>query len=107
MIKIDVEGEELSVLSGGAEVLSGVTVVILEVGICCDTTTTALAVTSRMNEIGYDLMGIVNLNPYQTPSGSYASGVIWHADFAFVRRSSFLWAALKNDPNFCVDSEYG
>lgn len=107
LIKIDVEGEEIDVLKGGTQILSDVSVVVIEVGICIGNVSMAAhAVAAEMNEIGYDLVGIVNLNPYQAPSGAYASGVIWLADFAFVNRSSFLCEALKCNPDACVDSSY-
>lgn len=105
LLKIDVEGEELNVIEGARASLNNVGIVIIECGICSQSiTNTALKIMNIMDEKGFDLMGIVNLNPFQTSDGNYASGLIWLADLAFVNRRSVLSKSLSDRPGSCLDS---
>ncbi len=107
VIKIDVEGAELSVLRGARQSLRCATIVIVETAICCQATSnTAIAIIQAMASHDFVLMGIVNLNPYQTSSGRYASGIVWLADFAFVRRGTQLCSWFSSPPDEVLDSRW-
>ena len=89
IVKIDVEGEDLNVLIGAKSTLAQTSIVIIETGICYQAkSNTALQVINALDEYGFDLMGITNLNPFQNSEGRYSSGIIWLADFAFLRRGT-------------------
>jgi FkbM family methyltransferase len=107
LLKLDVEGEELNVIRGAGNTLDEVIVVVIEVGLCCQSIpNTAFSIMQIMHERGFDLMGIVNLNPYQTSSGAFATGLTWLADFVFVNRQSLLCENLSRRPGDYLDSKF-
>ena len=85
MVKIDAEGLDLQVLAGASDLLGVTDVFLVEACICSDGgPNTAAAVIAFMNQAGYRLIDITDLNR------SPAHQVLWLAEFAFLRNGSQL-----------------
>ncbi|MEB3333451.1 MAG: FkbM family methyltransferase [Cyanobacteriota bacterium] len=107
IVKIDVEGEDLNVLIGAKSTLRHTSIVVIETGICYqDISNTAKNVINAMDQLGFDLMGITNLNPFQNDKGRYSKGILWLADFVFVRRGIPLHQWLSNPPEESLNASW-
>ena len=83
MVKIDAEGLDLKVLAGASDLLGVTDVFLVEACICSNGgTNTAAAVIAFMNQAGYRLIDITDLNR------SPAHQVLWLAELAFLRNGS-------------------
>ncbi len=84
MIKIDAEGFDLKVMDGARSVLGKTDVFLLEASVTCPYENTVLKTVNRMNELGYRLIDITEINR----SPKY--GVLWLMELAFLRNTSPL-----------------
>jgi FkbM family methyltransferase len=107
ILKIDVEGEDLNVLIGAKSTLAQTSIVIIETGICYQAiSNTALRVINALDEYGFDLMGITNLNPFQDSEGRYSPGIVWLADFAFLRRGTKVHQWFSNPSKEALNASW-
>jgi hypothetical protein len=80
-VKIDAEGLDLNVLAGGPRTIAQADVVLVEAMVACPTYPNTLAVViARMDELGFRLFDITDLN--RTPQRK----VLWMIEAVFVRR---------------------
>lgn len=83
IVKIDAEGFDLQVLDGSIETLRTTEFVLIEASIANrDYPNTLLAVVHRMDQLGFRLFDITDLN--RTPK----HGVLWLVEAVFVRKAS-------------------
>src|ERR1700738_1095077 len=91
MVKIDAEGLDLRVLTGASDLLGHTEIFLVEVAIFDTTAANTLAnVVRRMNESGYRLLDITDLNR----SPKY--GVLWLCELAFLRHGSPLLDSISS-----------
>lgn len=86
MVKIDAEGMDLKAIEGAHSILGRTEIFLLEAAVLCPFENSVLRVLNYMNDRGYRLMDITELNR----SPKY--GVLWLTELAFVRDSSALLA---------------
>lgn len=91
ILKIDAEGSDLAVLDGAKESLGKIEIVLIEAGVLCECPNSVGVVIEKMANIGFALIGIVDLNPLQTPDGNMNEGRLWLVDLAFARKNSELY----------------
>ena len=85
LVKIDAEGLDLKVLDGATQTLAQAQVVLVEATVACpEYPNTAARVFARMDDLGYRLFDITDLN--RTPQ----LGVLWLIEAVFVRKDSAL-----------------
>lgn len=85
MVKIDAEGLDLQVLAGGPETIAGAQIVLIEATVANGVyPNTAAIVFARMDELGFRLFDITDLN--RTPE----RGVLWLIEAVFVRKDTEL-----------------
>lgn len=85
VVKIDAEGLDLKVLDGAPDTISKATVVLIEATVACPTyPNTAAVVFQKMDEMGFRLFDITDLNR------SPRLGVLWLIEAVFVRKDSAL-----------------
>ncbi len=84
MVKIDAEGFDLKVMQGASSLIGKTDVFLLEAGVICPFENSVARVVSTMENFGYRLIDITELNR----SPKY--GVLWLTEFAFLRASSPL-----------------
>jgi len=85
VVKIDAEGFDLKVLAGASDLIGKTEIFLIEAGICSKHYDNSIMnVMGRMEQMGYDLMDITDLN--RSPK----SGVLWLSELAFVRKQSQL-----------------
>jgi len=87
MVKIDAEGFDLKVLQGASSLISKTDVFLLEAGVICPFENSVARVVSTMENFGYRLVDITELN--RSPK----HGVLWLTELAFLRTSSPLLAS--------------
>jgi len=88
IVKIDAEGFDLKVLDGASDLLGKTDIFFVEVTICCpDYENTIARVVRRMDEVGYRVVDITDINR----SPKY--GVLWLCELAFLRNGSPLLAS--------------
>lgn len=86
MVKIDAEGFDLKVLAGASDLLGKTEIFFVEVAIfSCGYENTIARVIHRMNEAGYKVVDITDINR----SPKY--GVLWLCELAFLRNDSALF----------------
>jgi FkbM family methyltransferase len=91
MVKIDAEGLDLRALKGASDLFGHTDIFLVEVAIFDSTAENTLEnVTRFMNESGYRLLDITDLNR----SPKY--GVLWLSELAFLRRSSPLLESVSS-----------
>lgn len=91
MVKIDAEGLDLRVLTGASDLLGYTDIFLVEVAIFDSTAENTLGnVLRRMNESGYRLLDITDLNR----SPKY--GVLWLCELAFLKHSSPLLESVSS-----------
>jgi len=89
VIKIDAEGWDLEVLHGASEIIKGCDVIFVEATVLNRKhPNTALRVMNDMNDRGFDLVDITDLN--RTPS----FGALWLVELAFASRKSNIFKAI-------------
>lgn len=85
LVKIDAEGFDLKVLAGAKTLFGKTEVFLVEASICCPSfENTALKVIHFMDDGGYKLLDITDMN--RAPK----NGTLWLCEFAFVRIGSPL-----------------
>ena len=85
MVKIDAEGFDLKVLTGASDLVGKTDIFFLEAAVCArDIENTVALVIRRMDEAGYCLVDITDLN--RSPK----HGVLWLCELAFLRKESRL-----------------
>ena len=84
ILKIDAEGLDLQVLAGASELLGRTEVILVEALIVGGRENTLTNVIQRMNEAGYHILDITDLNR----SPKY--GVLWLCELAFLKNDSKL-----------------
>ncbi len=90
MVKIDAEGFDLKVLQGASSLISKTDVFLLEAGVICPFENSVARVVSTMENFGYRLIDITELN--RSPK----HGVLWLTELAFLRASSPLLASVTS-----------
>jgi FkbM family methyltransferase len=86
IVKIDAEGFDLKVLAGASDLLGKTEIFFIEVSICSpDYENTIARVIHRMDEAGYKVVDITDLNR------STKYGVLWLCELAFLRNDSALF----------------
>jgi len=90
MVKIDAEGFDLKVLQGASSLISKTDVFLLEAGVICPFENSVARVVSTMENFGYRLIDITELN--RSPK----HGVLWLTELAFLRTSSPLLASVTS-----------
>ena len=96
MIKIDAEGFDLEVLSGARSVFGLTDVFLVEAAVCCPSMRNDVSATIRfMEEAGYHLAGMVEINTYQWPPDHHSPGLQWLVDLAFLRKEGPLLKKLQ------------
>ena len=97
VLKIDAEGADLLVLEGAKNNLGKIEIIVIEAGVCCSDFPNSLeSVLSKMNAYGYELIGIVDLNSFQTPKGEQKAGILWLVDLVFAVRGGRVLKAFRN-----------
>jgi len=90
IVKIDAEGLDLKVIEGGRTTISAADVVLVEATVACpEYPNTAAIVFQKMDELGFRLFDITDLN--RTPE----RGVLWLIEAVFVRKDSALATAAR------------
>ena len=84
IVKIDAEGLDLQVLAGASELLGRTEIILVEALIAGGRENTLFNVIQRMNEVGYHVLDITDLNR----SPKY--GVLWLCELAFLKNNSKL-----------------
>jgi FkbM family methyltransferase len=87
MVKIDAEGFDLKVMQGASRLIGKTDVFLLEAGVLCPFENSLARVVSTMENFGYCLVDITELNR----SPKY--GVLWLTELAFLRKSCPLLAS--------------
>ncbi len=90
VIKIDAEGFDLKVLRGASQVIGKTDVFLIEAGVGCPFENSAARVMRTMEDFGYRLVDITELNR----SPKY--GVLWLTELAFLRKSSALFNSVTS-----------
>ena len=90
LIKIDAEGFDLRVMQGASKVIGKTDVFLLEAGALCPFENSVGRVISTMENFGYRLLDITDLN--RSPK----HGVLWLTELAFLRASSPLLASVTS-----------
>lgn len=91
MVKIDAEGLDLRVLAGASKLLGKTEIFLVEAVVCAGGyENTATEVVKFMDEAGYRLVDITDLN--RSPKHS----VLWVCELAFLRKGSTLLAAASS-----------
>jgi FkbM family methyltransferase len=90
MVKIDAEGFDLKVMQGASSLIGKTEVFLLEAGVLCPFENSVARVVSMMEDFGYRLVDITELN--RSPK----HGVLWLTELAFLRSSSPLLAAVTS-----------
>lgn len=90
MVKIDAEGWDLKVLAGASDLLGKTEVFLVEAAICAPLENSVAEVMRFMNNAGYQLIDITDLNR----SPKY--GVMWLCEMAFLRKNSTLLDAITS-----------
>jgi FkbM family methyltransferase len=91
MVKIDAEGLDLRVLAGASNLLGKTEIFLVEAVVCAGGyENTAAEVVKFMDEAGYRLVDITDLN--RSPK----HGVLWVCELAFLRKGSTLLAAASS-----------
>jgi FkbM family methyltransferase len=91
IVKIDAEGIDLEVLAGASNLIGKTEIFLLEAAVCAGRLkNTMLEVLRQMDERGYQLMEVTDLN--RTPK----AGVLWLTELAFVRKGSPLLKNIKS-----------
>lgn len=88
MVKIDAEGFDLKVIRGASNLIGKTDVFLLEAGVLCPFENSVAKVVSTMENFGYRLVDITELNR----SPKY--GVLWLTELAFLRATSPLLASV-------------
>lgn len=86
LIKIDAEGLDMEVIEGASDFYGKTEIFLVEATVCCNTyQNTAARIIHKMDEIGYQIYEITDLNrPFsKTP-------VLWLIEIAFVRKGSSI-----------------
>jgi FkbM family methyltransferase len=97
VLKIDAEGADLLVLEGAKNNLGKIEIIVIEAGVCCaDFPNSLESVLSKMNACGYDLIGIVDLNSFQTQKGEQKAGILWLVDLVFAVQGGRILKAFRN-----------
>lgn len=90
MVKIDAEGLDLTVLAGGPQTIAAAEIVLVEATVACAAyPNTAAIVFAKMDELGFRLFDITDLN--RTPQRK----VLWLIEAVFVRKDSELAAKVR------------
>src|SRR5208282_3394757 len=79
LIKIDAEGYDLRILDGAKTLLGKTEVILLEASVSCPYDNSVFKAINLMNEHGYRLMDITELN--RSPK----HGILWLTELAFLR----------------------
>ncbi|MFI5096518.1 MAG: FkbM family methyltransferase [Candidatus Acidiferrales bacterium] len=87
LVKIDAEGFDLKVIQGASTLIGKTDVFLLEAGVICPFENSVVRVVTTMENIGYRLVDITELN--RSPK----HGVLWLTELAFLRKSSPLLAS--------------
>lgn len=88
VVKIDAEGLDLKVLDGAPDTIANAQIVLIEATVACpDYPNTAAIIFQRMDELGFRLFDITDLN--RSPQ----LGVLWLIEAAFVRKDTALAAS--------------
>lgn len=91
IVKIDAEGFDLKVLAGASDLLGKTDVFFVEVTICCPGHENTIArVIRRMDEAGYRVVDITDLN--RSPK----HGVLWLCELAFLRNASRIFDSVTS-----------
>ena len=90
MVKIDAEGFDLKVMQGASSLIGKTDVVLLEAGVVCPFENSVARVVSTMEDLGYRLVDITELN--RSPKHT----VLWLTELAFLRKSSPLLASVTS-----------
>jgi len=90
VVKIDAEGFDLKVLRGASRLIGKTDVFLLEAGVSCPFENSAARVIGTMEDFGYRLVDITELNR----SPKY--GVLWLTELAFLRKSSPLFNSVTS-----------
>jgi FkbM family methyltransferase len=91
MVKIDAEGIDLEVLAGASNLIGKTEIFLLEAAVCAGRLeNTVLEVLRQMDERGYRLMEITDLN--RTPKDN----ILWLTELAFVKKGSALLKNIKS-----------
>jgi Methyltransferase FkbM domain len=90
MVKIDAEGFDLRVMHGASRLVGKTDVFLLEAGALCPFENSVGHVISTMEDFGYRLLDITDLN--RSPK----HGVLWLTELAFLRKSSPLLAPVTS-----------
>lgn len=90
LVKIDAEGFDLKVMQGASSLIGKTDVFLLEAGVACPFENSVARVISTMEDFGYRLVDITELNR----SPKY--GVLWLTELAFLRASSPLLASVTS-----------
>jgi FkbM family methyltransferase len=87
VVKIDAEGFDLRVLRGADRLFGKTEIIFVEATVCCEYENTVGKVMRFMEEAGYRLVDITDLNR------SPRHGVLWLCELAFLRNESQLLSA--------------
>jgi hypothetical protein len=90
MVKIDAEGFDLKVMQGASSLIGKTDVFLLEAGVICPFENSVARVVSTMENFGYRLVDITELN--RSPK----HGVLWLTELAFLRTSNPLLASVTS-----------
>ncbi len=90
MVKIDAEGFDLRVMNGATSLIGKTELFLLEAGVICPYENSVARVIAKMDELGYRLLDITDLN--RSPK----HGVLWLMELAFLRKSSSLLDFVKS-----------
>ncbi len=90
MVKIDAEGFDLKVLSGASSLIGKTDVFFLEAAIRCNYENSVLKVIQRMDENGYSLLDLTDIN--RSPK----FGVLWLFELAFLRKENHLFDSVTS-----------
>lgn len=90
MVKIDAEGFDLKVIRGASNLIGKTDVFLLEAGVLCPFENSVVKVVSTMEDFGYRLVDITELNR------SPRHGVLWLTELAFLRAASPLLASVTS-----------
>lgn len=90
LVKIDAEGLDLRVMKGASSLIGKTEVFLLEAGALCPFENSVGRVISTMEDFGYRLLDITELN--RSPK----HGVLWLTELAFLRASSPLLSSVTS-----------
>lgn len=96
LIKIDAEGFDLEVLGGASSVFGTTEVFLVEAAVCCPSMRNDVSsIIKFMEEAGYHLAAIADINTYQWPPDHHSPGLQWLVDLAFLRKDGPLLQKLQ------------